>query len=42
MYPGKLQGLIFIKLYAVGTDFLEMSLSQRRIVGRVSETIRCV
>lgn len=39
MYPWKLQGLIFINLYAVGTDFLEMSLSQRLIVGRVSETI---
>ena len=39
MYPWKLQGLIFINLYAVGTDFLEMSLSQRLVVGRVSETI---
>ena len=39
MYPWKLQGLIFINLYAVGTDFLEMFLSQRLIVGRVSETI---
>ena len=39
MYPWKLQGLVFINLYAVGTDFLEMSLSQRLIVGRVSETI---
>ena len=39
MNPWKLQGLIFINLYAVGTDFLEMSLSQRLVVGRVSETI---
>ena len=39
MYPWKLQGLVFINLYTIGTDFLEMSLSQRLIVGRVSETI---
>ena len=39
MYPWELKGLIFINLYAVGTDFLEMSLSQRLVVGRISETV---
>ena len=33
MYPRKLQGFVFINLDTVGTDFLEMSFSQRFVVG---------
>ena len=33
MHPRKLQGFVFINLDTVGTDFLEMSLSQRFVVG---------
>ena len=33
MHPRKLQGFVFINLDTVGTDFLEMSFSQRFVVG---------
>ena len=33
MHPRKLQGFVFINLDTVGTDFLEMSFSQRLVVG---------